>query len=143
MNITFPTAGSYLFSVDTANPAALQLTVEKTPFDLALYLRGLNNDWSSDPPNRFSYTGGGVYRISKMVAAGADDFKIADADWGNSTGGATNCGAPDPVVIGSPLAIDCSSNSANINFTAPSPGSYVFELTVPGSGAPSPLVTGP
>ncbi len=143
LNMTLPAAGSYLFSVDAANPAALQLTVEKTPFDLALYLRGLNNDWSSDPPNRFSYTGGGVYRIAKTVAAGADDFKIADADWGSSNGGATNCGASSAVAIGTPLPLDCSNNSANINFTAPSPGSYVFELTVPGSGTPSLLVTGP
>jgi pullulanase-type alpha-1,6-glucosidase len=143
LNITFPTAGSYLFSVDASNPAALQLTVEKTPFDVALFLRGLQNDWTAGAQNRMRYAGGGVYRISKMLGAGADDFKIADNDWGNTTGGATNCGAASPVVIGTPLPIDCSSNSPNINFAPASPGSYVFELTFPQSGTPSLLVTGP
>ncbi len=143
LSLTVATAGSYLFSVDASNPAALALTVEKTPFDLALYLRGLADDWSSDPPNRLSYTGGGVYRIAKILGAGADDFKIADADWGASNNGATNCGAATPVVIGTALPLDCSGPSPNINFTAPSAGTYVFSLAVPQAGAPELTVTGP
>lgn len=143
LSVTLPTAGSYLFSVDASNPAAPALTVEKTPFDVALFLRGLDNDWSDGAQNRLRYVGNRVYRTSKILAAGADDFKIADSDWGGTTGGATNCGAANPVVIGQPLAIDCSSNSPNVNFTAPAAGSYVFELTVPQSGAPSLVVSGP
>jgi pullulanase len=138
LEITFPTAGSWLFSVDATNPAAWQLTVEKTPVDVSLFLRGLQNDWSDGAQNLMRYVGAGEYRTSKILAAGADDFKIADSGWT----AATNCGASTAVQIGTPLPLDCSSNSGNIGFTAPAPGSYVFSLKY-GGAAPELTVSGP
>jgi len=143
LSIAFPVAGSYLFSVDAANPASLLLTVEKTPFDLDLFIRGLAGDWSDGPRNAMRYVGGRVYRGTKFLSAGADDFKIADSDWGGTTGGATNCGASTPIEIGTPLALDCSDSSGNIGITVPTLGTYDFSLLVPESGAPELTVSGP
>jgi len=143
LSITFPTAGSYLFAVDASNPASLLLTVEKTPFDLDLFIRGLAGDWSDGPGNAMRYVGGRVYRGTKFLAPGADDFKIADSDWGGTTGGATNCGSSTPIEVGTPLALDCSSSSGNIGITVPTIGTYDFSLLVPESGAPELTVSGP
>jgi hypothetical protein len=89
------------------------------------------------------YVGGRVYRGTKFLAPGADDFKIADSDWGGTTGGATNCGSSTPIEVGTPLALDCSSSSGNIGITVPTIGTYDFSLLVPESGAPELTVSGP
>ena len=44
--VTFPSAGLYLFALDTTNPAAPLLTVEKVPVDVPVFVRGIGGDWT-------------------------------------------------------------------------------------------------
>ena len=141
-NISLPLAatGSYLFSVDGSNPAALQVTVEKMPFTAALYVRGLANDWSSASSNRMSYLGAGIYAYSKVLAAGADDFKIADDGWTSGT----DCGSSSALGIGAAITLACTSpGNGNINFTAPAAGLYEFRMDATNPTAPALTATGP
>jgi pullulanase-type alpha-1,6-glucosidase len=139
IDANFPQAGSYFFALDPAVPTAPQLTVEALPFNVALFLRGLQDDWSDGAANRLAYVGSGVYRIRKSLPAGADDFKIADSGWSDGT----NCGTASPVVIGTGLVLGCTGNTPNIAFTAPSPGTYTFSLDATATAAPVLTVTGP
>ena len=137
LKVTFPSAGSYLFAVNATNPAALQLTIEKAPFDVAVFVRGINEDWSDGAQNQMTYLGSGTYQLDRAVAAGATPFKIASSDWST-----VNCGWPSQgqqVAIGTKLTINCPANE-NLNLTAPAAGTYRFTFTPGDSGI---LITGP
>jgi pullulanase len=137
---TWPSTGMYSFRLDTTNPAAPSLTVEKTPFDVELYVRGIGDDWSDSVSNRFQYVGGGVYQARRAATQGADDFKIADSNW---TAG-SDCGAISALTIGQPLTLACAApNNANITVNWPASGTYTFSLDANNPAAPLLTVTGP
>jgi hypothetical protein len=137
---TFPSTGRYLFAVDGTNPAALTLTVEKVPFAAALYVRGLNNDWSDAAGNRMTFLGNGIYQHKRTLAISAQSFKIADSGW---TAG-TDCGAASPLSVGSPLALACQGpGNGDISFAVPAAGTYTFSLDANNPAAPGLLVSGP
>ena len=140
--VTFPTAGTYLFALDATNPAAPQLTVEKTPFNVALYARGVGADWDASATNRFQYLGSGLYRLRRAAVAGpdADGFKIADADWTSGT----DCGATTALTIGQSLTLACTGpGNGNIAVTWPATGTYTFSLNATNAVTPQLTVTGP
>ncbi len=140
LNINLASAGSYLFAVDGSNPAALTLTVEKIPFTAALYVRGLSGDWSDASTNRMSYLGGGIYKYSKQLNAGGQEFKIADSGWTSGT----DCGAGTPLAVGTPLTLACASpGNGNIAFTVPAAGFYDFSMNATTTTAPVLTVSGP
>jgi pullulanase len=142
MGITFPAAGSYLFAVDAANPAALQLTVEKVPVDVPIFVRGLGGDWSDGAQNQMSYLGSGVYSIDKVIAAGANEFKIASSDWATVDCGGGSAG--NSVTVGAPLALVCGvPGSPNLTIAPASGGTYRFRFTRQDAGSGELLVTGP
>jgi pullulanase len=138
LGITFPSAGSYLFAVNWANPAAPQLTVEKVPVE-ALFVRGAFNGWGQT--DRLSYLGSGIYSLNKALAATAADFKVADADYnpvncGGGTGGNT-------VTVGTTLPLACGANPPNLSLTPPTAGTYTFTVKINDASSGELTVTGP
>jgi pullulanase len=141
IGVTFPAAGSYLFAVDTANPAALRLMVEHVPVDAALFLRGIGGDWSDGAQNQMSYLGSGVYGINKQVAPVAQEFKIATSDWATVDCGGGADGVD--VTIGTPLALSCNSGPPNLKIAPATSGIYTFKYTRESTTAGELTVTGP
>lgn len=140
LNLTLPATGAYLFNVDATNPAAPSLTVERAPFDVALFVRGLGEDWSDAASNRMTYLGGGVYEYLRQLPAGNDTFKVADSGW--STG--TNCGGSTPLTIGTAYPLNCvGPGNDDITLPAMAPGFYLFNLNAMDPIAPQLTVTGP
>jgi len=139
--VTFPTAGTYLFALDATNPAAPQLTVEKTPFNADLYVRGVGADWDATATNRMTYLGGGQYRLRRAatIGADADGFKIASSDWSTA-----DCGSTTALTIGQPLPMVCNAaGNSNIAVTWPATGTYTFSLNATNAATPQLTVTGP
>jgi pullulanase len=139
--VTFPTAGTYLFALDATNPAAPQLTVEKTPFNADLYVRGIGADWDATATNRMTYLGGGQYRLRRAatIGADADGFKIASSDWTTA-----DCGSTTALTIGQPLPMVCNgAGNGNIAVTWPATGTYTFSLNATNAVTPQLTVTGP
>ncbi|MGB5103934.1 MAG: pullulanase-type alpha-1,6-glucosidase [Steroidobacteraceae bacterium] len=132
--LTAPTAGDYTFALDAASTASPVLTVTKSPpTPLTLFVRGGFTDWGTSLP--LAWDGISTYRATAAIAGGnvgtGLQFKIADNDWGNTTGGATNCGgatAGTTVTIGTPYALSCFTTSENMGITFPSEGSYLFAI---------------
>jgi pullulanase len=140
LTVNIPSAGSYLFNVDATNPAAPTLTIERAPFDAALFVRGLGDDWSDAASNRLQYVGGGTYEYLRRLPLGNDDFKIADSGW---TAG-TDCGASAPLALGAALTLACAGpGNGNITLPAMAPGVYFFSLNAMDPMAPQLTVTGP
>jgi hypothetical protein len=140
--VNWPQTGTYFFALDTTNPAAPVLTVEKTPFDRDLYVRGVGDDWSASDGNRMTYVGNGLYRLRRAAAAGPDDagFKIADLDWTSGT----DCGSSTGLTIGQPLTLACTQpGNDNINVSWPATGIYNFSLDATNATTPQLTVTGP
>jgi pullulanase len=124
LKVTFPSAGSYLFAVNATNPAALQLTIERLPVDVDVFVRGIGGDWTDGAANRMSYLGGGIFAVNKPVAAAANEFKVASSDWAT-----VNCGsgaAGDTVTVGTPLAVACGDGTGNLKLTPAKAGTYTF-----------------
>jgi pullulanase len=73
-----------------------------------------------------------TYRtVISGLSAASFEFKVADNDWGGTTGGATNCGGATggtSVTIGTPYALTCANSSQNMGITFPSAGSYLFAV---------------
>jgi pullulanase len=124
MGITFDVAGSYLFAVDWSNPASPQLTVEKVPVDVPVFVRGIGGDWTDAPGNQMIYLGGGFYALNKAVAATANEFKVASSDWDTLNCGAGTAG--DTVTVGTPLATACGDGTGNLKLTPAKAGTYTF-----------------
>ena len=141
MGITFPSPGNYLFAVNWSNPASPQLTVEKLPVEVPVFVRGIGGDWTDAPANQMKYLGGGVYSLNKAVAAAANEFKIASTDWAT-----VNCGAGaagDTVTIGTTLAVACGDGTGNLKLTPAKAGTYTFTYKRNSAAAGEVTVTGP
>jgi pullulanase len=131
-----PVAGDYTFDLDATSTANPVLTVSKSPpTPITLYVRGGFNDWGNGPAPTapLAWDGVSTYRatVGGLPAQSSYAFKIADNDWGGTTGGATNCGAVTegtPVTIGQPFALTCASNSQNMSITFANAGNYLFAV---------------
>jgi pullulanase len=141
MGITFPSAGSYLFAINWANPAAPQLTVEQLPIEAAVFVRGIGGDWSDGAQNQMAYLGGGFYSLNKAVAATANDFKIASSDWATLDCGAGTAGGT--VTVGTPLALACGAGTGNLSVTPARAGTYTFTFKRIDASSGELTVTGP
>ena len=138
MSISLPGAGSYVFSADFAN-ATPQLTVSRSAFNVAVFLRGSFNGWADPPPDnaRMFETGGGQLTRTLRLVPGAEAFKVADASWA-----VFNCGGGQ-VTLGAPVALTCGGSSPNTSFAVPAEGYYSFTLDASNPAAPSVTVKGP
>ena len=140
--VTWPQTGTYLFALDATNPAAPVLTVEKTPFNVDLFVRGVGTDWSDSATNKLTYLGAGLYRARRPATAGVDPdggFKIASSDWATA-----DCGASTGLTLGEPLTLVCNAaGNGNIAVTWPADGTYTFSLNATNPSAPQLTVTGP
>jgi pullulanase len=135
LRMTAPTAGNYTFDLDALSTTNPVLTVTKSPpTPLTLFVRGGFNDWGNGPAPTAPLVWDGVstYRATIAgLAAAAFEFKIADNDWGGTTGGATNCGGSGSnttVTVGTPFALNCADGSPNMGITFPAEGSYLFAV---------------
>jgi pullulanase len=135
LKIAATQAGPYTFALNAADTAKPVLTVTKTPpTPITLFVRGGFNDWGNGPAPTapLGWDGVNTYRaVISGLAAGTYEFKVADNDWGGTTGGATNCGAVTggtPVALGTPFALTCASSSQNMGITFPAAGSYLFAV---------------
>jgi len=139
--VTWPQSGTYLFSLDATNPLAPTLTVEKTPYNADVFVRGVGTDWSDAIGNKMTYLGGGLYRVRRGATAGVDPegFKIASSDWST-----VDCGSSSALTVGQPLGLVCNaSGNGNIATEWPTTGTYTFSLDATNPGTPQLLVTGP
>jgi pullulanase len=130
-NIRFnaPSLGAYLFTVEAADPANPVLTVGKVPpYDVPVFVRGFNGDWSDSPGNQLQFVGQDQYRVvlnlSDPAIADNRTFKVASADWA-----AVNCGSGEPTTLpGAPYALNCASDSGNVELVTNQAGLYAFLL---------------
>jgi pullulanase len=135
LKLSAPTAGNYTFALNATDLAMPVLTVTKSPpTPITLFVRGGFNDWGNGPAPTapLAWDGVSTYRaVISGLSAASFEFKIADNDWGGTTGGATNCGGATggtSVTIGTPYALTCASSSQNMGITFPSAGSYLFAV---------------
>ncbi len=141
IGVTWPSTGLYLFALDTTNPAAPQLTVEKVPVNVPVFVRGIGGDWTDAAANQMSYFGGGIWSLNKAVAATANEFKVASSDWATVDCGAGAAG--DTVTVGTPLAIGCNSGNGNLKLTPAREGTYTFKYRRDTPTAGEVTVSGP
>jgi len=147
LKLSAPSAGDYTFALSAVDTAKPWLTVTRTPpTPITLFVRGGFNDWGNGPAPTapLAWDGLSTYRavISGLTAA-TFDFKIADNDWGGTTGGATNCGGATggtSVTIGTPYALTCADSSQNMGITFPSAGSYLFAVNWSNPASPQLVV---
>jgi hypothetical protein len=94
-NIRFtpPSAGDYEFSLNAANATAPVLTIGRaSAYTRDLFVRGVTGDWSANPARRMVWDGLGRYQVViESIPVGAQQFKIADADWTDGTNCGTSC----------------------------------------------------
>ncbi len=110
--------------------------------DVPIFVRGLGGDWSDGPQNQMSYLGSGVFSIDKVIAAGANEFKIASSDWATVDCGGGSAG--NDVTVGAPLAPGLRrAGSPNLRIAPASGGTYRFRFTLQDAGSGELLVTGP
>jgi pullulanase len=132
--------GLYAFRVNATDPANPVVTVEKTPFDTTVFVRGLNQDWTESQPMR--YAGGGNYEATATLQAlepGDRSFKVASSDWST-----VNCGAGEPTLQPSvPYALNCAADSGDVNLETDQTGPYDFLLEASQPATPTLTVTGP
>jgi pullulanase-type alpha-1,6-glucosidase len=128
-------AGEYQFALDTTEATTPVLTVHPAPpFTPEIYVRGLSNDWGTPPSRRLVWDGVSKYQVVIAdLAAGADDFKIADPGWSDGT----NCGTGAAFALDTPLTLQCTGNSPNIQASLPQFGSYLFSLDVTAPATPA------
>ncbi|WMS86951.1 alpha-1,6-glucosidase domain-containing protein [Pleionea litopenaei] len=83
LSITVPTTGSYFFEIDASDPEAPVLHVRNTDVfaGTSIYVRGGINGWGT--ASELVHQGDGIYKVIVDVGAntGAQEFKIASADW--------------------------------------------------------------
>lgn len=98
-----------------------------TPGDTELFLRGSMNEWASGDDNKFSYYEN-VYTYTTHLEPSADayEFKIADADWSESTSFGTLEGEEE-LVIGEGKTLTVVEGQ-NIKFTTAEGGSFQFSF---------------
>jgi pullulanase len=145
LRMNAPSTGNYTFALNAASTANPVLTVSKTPpTPLTLFVRGGFNNWGNppDPPAPLVWDAAGTYRATvNGIAASTFEFKIADNDWGGTTGGATNCGGPggtiSDVALGQPFALNCADGSGNLRAAFAPAGSYLFAVNWSNPAAPS------
>lgn len=101
------------------------IPVTFTPGDTELYLRGSMNEWAANDDFKFVYYES-VYTVTAHFEPSADayEFKVADADWSEST--SFGAMAEDEVVVigeGKTLTV---IEGQNIQFTTAEGGSFQF-----------------
>jgi hypothetical protein len=76
-------AGSYNFTLDASVPEAPVLTVvNAVPYgDKVLYLKGTMNEWGGNLDGFGLAYADNHYTLTRVLPAGAHEFKIADPDW--------------------------------------------------------------
>jgi pullulanase len=138
-----PAAGNYTFALDAANTANPVLTVSRSePLPLPIFVRGGFNDWGNGPAPTAPLAWDGIDTYRAVIAslpAASYEFKVADNDWGGTSGGVTNCGGAtggQTVTIGQPFALTCASSSQNMGITFPNAGSYLFAVNWSNPAAP-------
>jgi len=133
-NMKFVTAvaGTYLFTLDASDADAPTLEIHNEDVYAAtpIYLRGGVNGWGT--ANELVHLGKGLYSTTMTIAtAGAQDFKVADADWAD-----VNLGAViSEVEIGQWSQLLSGSND-NFNFEFEA-SDYTFLLDASDSAAQS------
>jgi len=137
LKVTFASPGAYLFAVDATN----QLTIEKVPVDVPVFVRGIGGDWSDGAQNQMSYIGGGLFSLNKAVAAAANDFKVASSDWATVDCGAGTAGGT--VTVGATLALACGAGTGNLQLTPATAGTYTFTFKRVDGASGELTVTGP
>ncbi len=126
ISISVSVAANYQFTFDATDPAAPVLTVIEVPLDKVMYVKGTMNEWSNT--QAMVYVGEGVYTSEFTLAVAEYEFKVADADWTEST----NFGAaqgdeallletPKNLVFGEDIAM-------NITLNITEAGNYTFSL---------------
>jgi pullulanase len=134
-------AGQYSFRLDAADPANPTLTVDKGPYPVPIFVRGLNQDWTESNPMRFM--GGTSYNVTIRLTgltAGDLDFKIASSDWSTVDCGDAGGGSVDPGVL---TTLNCAGGAPNLVLSADALGKYEFSLDATDTTNPDLLVSGP
>jgi pullulanase len=141
MSVALPNDGAYLFAVNWANPAAPQLTIEQSPVNVPIFVRGIGGDWSDGLQNRMNYLGSNIYALNKFMAASATSFKIASSDWSTVDCGASTSGTS--MAVGTPTAFACGPGTSDVGITPAVPGTYTFRFNRLDSASGEVTVTGP
>jgi pullulanase len=122
MNFTAVIDATYVFSLDASDKENPILKVyNEEPFvGTAVYVRGTLNDWNT--VDELTYKGAGIYTLTKALAAGSYEFKIASEDWSTIDYGSAESDAS--VVEGTVELLAVSG--ANMTLDIDSDGEYQF-----------------
>lgn len=134
-------AGEYSFKLDATDPVNPVLVVEKGPYPVSIFIRGLNGDWSESNPLKF--VGGTSYEARIPVEGlgpGDLDFKIASSDWSTVDCGDATGNGVDPDTL---TSLNCAGGAANLLLNTASTGDYTFSLDATDTTNPDLLVSGP
>ena len=127
-------AGTYVFTLNAANPLAPVLTVsEYVPYGATkVFLRGSMNGWGE--ASQFVYTGG-LYRYSMELDAGDYEFKFASADWSTVNYGAGSDG--QTVTVGQAKTLAQSNDNLKISIATKA----TYQFSVDASTPTAPVLT--
>lgn len=112
---------TYRFILDANEKDSPSLTVlDDRPFaNTAIYLRGIDGDWSATL--NMTYAGQGIYVIDIPLTVGQQTFKIADADWSAES----NFGAQAGVELSANAMLSLDGGN-DIVLSIDTDGTYVF-----------------
>ncbi|MBU3001853.1 pullulanase-associated domain-containing protein [Paraglaciecola arctica] len=134
LDITVP--GDYTFTLDATDPAAPIITVTQVlPYgDTVMYVKGTMNEWSN--AQEMVYEGNNVYSSEYELDAASYEFKVADADWSETTNfGATTGDEALELDIAKSLVFG-EGVAQNITLDIAAAGTYKFSLDASDSAAP-------
>ena len=140
VRLNVETPGDYVFSFDASNPDNLSMELYAPGMYGAseIFVRGGHNDWAADTPMTFD--GSYSYSIELDFTEGDMQFKVAGADWGDTTGVNFGASADGPNVnMGSRLKME-NNSQGNLQFSVPFTGTYVVEVKGPNPQSPTVII---
>lgn len=137
VQITIPTDGVYIFTMDAADLNAISLSVFEGGMygSTPVFIRGTMNDWST--VDELQFDGVKTYSLSLPLAAGSYEFKVASEDWATVDLGAGAQG--NSVVVGERLTLAPVGGDLSLNIAQS--GTYLIELIGPDKASPDLRIT--
>ena len=121
-NQTLPWTGDWTVKVYANKTKMYLTTTTPNPGAPSIYMRGDMNSWGSPDAWKFSTVDGVVYELKNVTITSSQNFKIADANWGNvNYGGATN------MKVNTEYLLSYNSNT-NCKLAANFTGNVIFNL---------------
>ncbi len=117
---------NYQFTFDATDPELPVLTVAPVTYNKVMYVKGSMNDWSNS--DSLTYLGDNQYSVQLSLAAAEYEFKIADANWSETTNFGAAEGDETLALEQTKTLVFGEGIAQNIKLTIETAGTYTFEL---------------